>query len=95
MLFTVAHSSQQCDLPALTRLIAESDALLLMQDGVTSILRGSRALAVLDTVACPVYVLIEDLHARGLVGQISDKVTPIDYTGFVELTEKHCQQIAW
>jgi tRNA 2-thiouridine synthesizing protein B len=95
MLFTLAHSPQQCDLPALVRMICERDVLLLMQDGVIAGLEDSLALPHITQLPCPVYVLTEDLQARGLVGQISDKLTPIDYTGFVELTEQHMQHIAW
>ncbi|KAB7894997.1 sulfurtransferase complex subunit TusB [Rouxiella sp. S1S-2] len=95
MLFTLAHSPQQCDLAALIRLISPSDALLLMQDGVTAALENSLAQSHISVLSCPVYVLSEDLQARGLIGQISHKVTPIDYTGFVDLTEKHTQHVAW
>lgn len=95
MLFTLAHSPQQCDLPALIRLIGQSDALLLMQDGVIAALENSVAQSHLSVLSCPVYVLSEDLQARGLIGQISHKLIPIDYTGFVDLTEKHVQHIAW
>lgn len=95
MLYTLAHSPQQCDLSALIRLIGHDDALLLMQDGVTAALENSVAQSHLSVLSCPVYVLNEDLQARGLIGQISYKLTPIDYTGFVDLTERHSQHVAW
>jgi tRNA 2-thiouridine synthesizing protein B len=68
---------------------------MLMQDGVTAALENSLAQSHISVLTCPVYVLSEDLQARGLSGQISHKVTPIDYTGFVDLTEKHRQHVAW
>ncbi|MGQ7178237.1 DsrH/TusB family sulfur metabolism protein, partial [Escherichia coli] len=37
----------------------------------------------------------EDLIARGLTGQISNDIIPIDYTDFVRLTVKHSSQMAW
>jgi len=95
MLFTLAHSPQGCDFPALIDLIGEQDALLLMQDGVLAALQDSTAGQHLQLVTHPIYALCEDLAARGLVGQISHNITLIDYTGFVALTEKHPQQIAW
>lgn len=95
MLFTLAKSPQQCDLAALIRIIGESDALLLMQDGVIAALENSVAQSHISSLTCPVYVLLDDLDARGLIGQISHKLTPIGYTGFVDLTEKHRQHIAW
>jgi tRNA 2-thiouridine synthesizing protein B len=41
------------------------------------------------------WVLEEDVAARGLAAQISTKVARLDYTGFVALTAKHQQQVAW
>lgn len=95
MLFTLAKSPQQCDLAALIRLIGEGDALLLMQDGVIAALENGPAQSHISSLTCPVYVLLEDLEARGLAGQISHNLTRVDYTGFVDLTEKHRQHIAW
>lgn len=95
MLFTLANSPQTCDFPTLVSLIGSKDALLLMQDGVLAALKDSAAHQYLATAEHPVYALCEDLAARGLVGQISHNITLIDYTGFVALTEKHTQQIAW
>ncbi|QLK62810.1 sulfurtransferase complex subunit TusB [Enterobacteriaceae bacterium Kacie_13] len=95
MLFTLAHSPQHCDFPLLIKLVAPEDALLLMQDGVLAAIEGSQACELLFQHVQSVYVLSEDLAARGLVGQISHNITLIDYTGFVALTEKHAQQTAW
>ncbi len=47
MLYTLSHSPNQCDLPALLRLTAEGDALLLLQDGVLAGLAGSAHLELL------------------------------------------------
>jgi len=95
MLFTLAHSPQHCDFSLLINMVAQDDALLLMQDGVLAALDSSEACDRMIQQVQSVYVLSEDLAARGLVGQISHKITLIDYTGFVALTEKHTQQTAW
>ncbi|AEX50283.1 sulfurtransferase complex subunit TusB [Rahnella aquatilis] len=95
MLFTLASSPQQCDFSLLINMITQDDALLLMQDGVLAAVDGSEACNLMSQHVQSVYVLSEDLAARGLVGQISHKITLIDYTGFVALTEKHAQQTAW
>ncbi|GBU12516.1 mnm(5)-s(2)U34-tRNA synthesis 2-thiolation protein [Enterobacterales bacterium] len=95
MLFTLANSPQSCDLTALLRLVGPRDALLLMQDGVLAAVRNSEAGERLGALGLPVYVLSEDLAARGLIGQILHSATLIDYTGFVALTEKHPQHMAW
>jgi len=95
MLFTLARSPQHCDFPLLIKLVAPEDALLLMQDGVLAALEGSQACELLFQHVQSVYVLSEDLAARGLVGQISHNITLFVYTGFVALTEKDAQQTAW
>lgn len=95
MLYTLATSPYHCDLSALLRLIGEGDDLLLMQDGVLAGVNGSTALYSVLRAPISVYALKEDLLARGLIGQISHKITVIGYTDFVSLTVKHRQQVAW
>ncbi|MFU2314999.1 sulfurtransferase complex subunit TusB [Rahnella sp. PCH160] len=95
MLFTLSSSPQHCDFSLLLKMVTPDDALLLMQDGVLAAIHDSEACELLSQYVQSVYVLSEDLAARGLVGQISHKATLIDYTGFVALTEKHAQQTAW
>ncbi len=95
MLHTLMHSPAYSDLDTLLLLLNAEDDLLLMQDGVFAALRDSAALARLLSSAATVWVLEEDLKARGLAGQISTKIQPVNYTGFVALTVKHPQQMAW
>lgn len=95
MLYTLAHSPLHCDFGALIGLVGPDDALLLMQDGVFAALQGSQALKQLVSRNLLVYALCEDLHARGIAAQISHSIIAIDYTGFVTLSEKHPQHIAW
>ncbi|TQI77653.1 tRNA 2-thiouridine synthesizing protein B [Serratia fonticola] len=95
MLYTLSHSPAHCDLPALLRLTAHGDALLLLQDGVVAGLAGSASLDLLINAPISLYALQDDLDARGLSGHISHKVSVIGYTHFVELTEKHRNQMAW
>ena len=72
MLYTLSHSPNQCDLPALLRLTAEGDALLLLQDGVLAGLAGSAHLELLLAAPYP-FTLQDDLEARGLVGHFRTK----------------------
>jgi tRNA 2-thiouridine synthesizing protein B len=95
MLYTLLHSPWQCDFDSLMLLLQEGDDLLLLQDGVTAALEGSQMLMKLSASSAKVWVLEEDVAARGLVEQISTKVARLDYTGFVALTVKHQQQVAW
>ncbi|MFJ5161870.1 sulfurtransferase complex subunit TusB [Pantoea sp. NPDC088449] len=95
MLFTLLQSPWQCDIDSLLLLLQEGDDLLLLQDGVTAALAGSQMLVKLNATPAMLWVLEEDVVARGLVEQISTKVARLDYTGFVALTAKHQQQVAW
>lgn len=95
MLYTLSHSPTRCDLPALLRLMAEGDVLLLLQDGVLAGLVGSASLDLLLNAPISLYALQDDLDARGLSGHFSHKITPIGYTDFVLLTEQHHGQMAW
>lgn len=72
MLYTLSHSPNQCDLPALL-LTAEGDALLLLQDGVLAGLAGSAHLESLLAAPISLYALQDDLEARGLVGHFRTK----------------------
>jgi len=95
MLHTLMHSPYFSDLDTLLMLLSAEDDLLLLQDGVLGALEGSSALSRLLASPATLWVLTEDAIARGLTGQISAKIKPVDYTGFVALTEKHRQQMTW
>lgn len=95
MLYTLLQSPWQCDIDSLLLLMQEGDDLLLLQDGVTAALEGSQMFIKLQASPAVLWVLEEDVVARGLVEQISTKVARLDYTGFVAMTVKHQQQVAW
>ncbi|MEY4476080.1 MAG: sulfurtransferase complex subunit TusB [Pseudomonadota bacterium] len=95
MLFTVSHSPYHCDLSALLRLATPKDEILFLQDGVMAVLKNSESLNLLLNNPASLFVLEDDVFARGLLGQISDNVMLIGYTDFVDLTLKHQQQLAW
>ncbi|MDH1085768.1 sulfurtransferase complex subunit TusB [Pantoea brenneri] len=95
MLHTLLHSPAYSDLETLLLMVDADDDILLLQDGVIAALAGSRALQQLSGCTAALWVLDEDVRARGLAGQISTSVRPVDYTGFVALTVKHPQQMTW
>lgn len=95
MLHTLRHSPWQCDIAGLMRMLQAGDDLLLIQDGVNAALGGSRYLESLLSAPITVYVLEEDILARGLTAQISGSVVRVGYTDFVRLTVKHSAQMAW
>ncbi|OSM95901.1 MULTISPECIES: sulfurtransferase complex subunit TusB [Lonsdalea] len=95
MLHTLSRSPYQIDLDAMLRSVGRDDAILLFQDGVTAALADAAMFTLIMAVGVPVYVLQEDVEARGLAAQISNKSTLIDYNYFVRLTALHPGQMAW
>lgn len=95
MLYTLLHSPWQCDIDSLLLLLQTGDDLLLLQDGTIAAIEGSQMLTRLAASPATLWVLEEDVAARGLTAQISAKVQLLDYNGFVAMTVKHQQQIAW
>lgn len=94
MLHTLSHSPFESDLTTLCRTISAGDELILIQDGVIAGIDGS-ALELLLSAPITVFVLSEDIEARGLSAQISNRITTVSYTDFVRLAVKHSTQMAW
>lgn len=95
MLHTLINSPFKCDFNAMLRLLAEGDEVLLLQDGVLAALEGSHALESLRAAPISLYVLQDDVIARGLSAQISSSAAAVSYTEFVALTVKQTQQMTW
>ncbi len=95
MLHTLMHSPSHSDLDTLLLMAEAGDDLLLLQDGVLAAVTGSRAWVQLSACKATLWVLDEDVQARGLSGQISTTVRSVDYNGFVTLTIRHPQQMVW
>ncbi len=76
------------------RLMEQGDDLLLLSDGVAAAIAGGRFLEILQSAPITLYVLQDDVDARGLTGQIADSVGRVSYTDFVRLTVKHAGQLA-
>ncbi|MDC9593621.1 sulfurtransferase complex subunit TusB [Xenorhabdus sp. IM139775] len=95
MLYTVSRSPYHDDFNAMLGFVSETDDVLLIQNGVLLGINNNRYLAELLSTGAGIYVLREDLDARGLIEQISDRIIVIDYNGFVSLTVKHQQNFAW
>jgi tRNA 2-thiouridine synthesizing protein B len=65
--------------------LAESGALLLIEDGVYAEALGRLR----------VYALGPDLEARGVADRVLDGVTVVDYGGFVDLVAEHPNCQSW
>mgnify|MGYP001067853353 CR=1 FL=1 len=68
------------------------DTLLIM-DSAVYLLAQNTASWDWSSLPCPVYVLLEDLSAAGLV--LPEAVKAIDYSAWVALSTEHKQHVAW
>lgn len=75
-------------LPDCLPLVADGDALLLIEDGVYA------ACTDIDAGA-PCHALAEDLEARGIAGRIRHSIEVLSWDGFVELVERHQPIVTW
>jgi tRNA 2-thiouridine synthesizing protein B len=75
--------------------VAQTGAILLIEDGVYAATRGNAAEAKLREAMgkFKVYALGPDLDARGMNDRVIDGVTTVDYAGFVDLVaeQPNCQ----
>ncbi|MGF1685364.1 sulfurtransferase complex subunit TusB [Photobacterium japonica] len=76
-------------------LVAENDAVLLIQDAVLASLSQNEALTALSARGVEIYLLEPDLVARGLSIIPGGELQCVDYKGFVALTLAHETQLKW
>ncbi len=80
MLHTLSVSPWHADIAAMLRLMEHGDDLVLLSDGVTAAIADGRFLEILQSAPITLYVLQDDVDARGLAGQIADSVGRVSYT---------------
>ena len=95
MLHTLSVSPWHADIAAMLRLMEHGDDLVLLSDGVTAAIADGRFLEILQSAPITLYVLQDDVDARGLAGQIADSVGRVSYTDFVNLVVQHAGQMNW
>jgi tRNA 2-thiouridine synthesizing protein B len=75
--------------------LAQSGALLLIEDAVYAATRGNAAEPKLREAMArlPVYALAPDLQARGVADRVIEGVRTVEYEGFVDLVveQPNCQ----
>ena len=75
-----------------------TDTLILLEDGVYCGLELSAISSVLQQKiidGLSVYYISADAQARGIQDKISNELTPINYTKFVELATEHKPITSW
>jgi tRNA 2-thiouridine synthesizing protein B len=73
--------------------LGKQDELVLFQDGVIAAIIDSKHLSSLLGTEAVIYVLEEDIIARGLFSKITRSVEVINYAEFVDITVRHSKQI--
>jgi tRNA 2-thiouridine synthesizing protein B len=91
----ISNAVQCNDFKILEASFSEEDDIFFSQDGVLVALDSSDVLTSLLSLKLILWVLEEDVIARGLLEKISPKVSLINYTGLVSLTVKHDKSISW
>ncbi|VFP79703.1 sulfurtransferase complex subunit TusB [Candidatus Erwinia haradaeae] len=95
MLHIITCSPFQCDFPAILRLISPGDDILLLEDGVILGIDGGITCSMFFDSMTVLYILREDLVARGLLRCISAHIQIITYDESVNLIIKNPKQISW
>ncbi|CAL4043976.1 sulfurtransferase complex subunit TusB [Buchnera aphidicola] len=95
MLHTLMNSPFKSNMVLLLDNLRKSDDFLALQDGVLIAVRKNYFLRDILNSSANLYVLQEDVEARGLSNKISTEFMMISYQKFVFLTEKNKQQMNW
>lgn len=80
------------------QLCGKDDAILLLEDGVISAMKGSPFIQELSRAiekGVKVYALAGDVKARGLQEKLHPNIYITDYNGFVELSIEHQCVQSW
>lgn len=96
MLHTVTTSPFHTQsLQSCLRYISQDDEILLLQDAVFAGLRENIWSKTIKFSGVKIYLLKEDLLARGIAGKVDECFEVIDYSGFVSLSVQHDVQMKW
>ena len=85
-------------LEACLRLVKEGSSVLMIEDGVYGVLKGTRKSGVVEDAMKGIkfYALGGDLKARGIdESKIIDGVNIVDYAGFVNLAAESDRVQSW
>ncbi|MDP6094546.1 MAG: sulfurtransferase complex subunit TusB [Gammaproteobacteria bacterium] len=92
-LHTISKSSDLFDMDTCISVLGSEDALLFIEDGVYFCI-GSEIWKGIDP-ECKIYVQLEDLQARGLVGKTAPNVESVNYDEFVRLCCTYDKVVSW
>ncbi|QJC34210.1 sulfurtransferase complex subunit TusB [Enterobacteriaceae endosymbiont of Donacia cinerea] len=99
MLYTLFSSPASCNFSLLLNILNKNDNLLLIQDGVLAGLKNSIFMKEIikkkQKIKILIFAINDDILARGLSLNISEKIIRINYIKFVSLIIKNKKQIIW
>lgn len=80
---------------SLLRYVSDFDDLICIQDGVILGVKNNILLKEFSFYFRSIYLLKQDIYARGLIKFIDKKIKIISYSEFVKLTLLHKNNITW
>ncbi|QIE02206.1 sulfurtransferase complex subunit TusB [Buchnera aphidicola] len=95
MLHTLMKSPFETNINLIISMLKKSDDFLGLQDGVLIGLKNNIFLKQLIQSSVRLYLIKDDVYARGIQKNISSKFNLISYVYFVSLTLKHQKQMNW
>jgi tRNA 2-thiouridine synthesizing protein B len=95
MLHTLMKSPFEINVAFLISMLKKSDDFLALQDGVLIALKDNIFLKSIILSPVRLYLIKEDVYARGIHQNISSEFILISYIHFVSLTFKHKKQMTW
>ena len=90
--------SERNTLEACLRMAKKGSTILLIEDGVYAVTKGSIAESKLKAAMAKdilVYALWPDLEARGMQDTVIDGIKQVDYPGFVDLVADNKNVQSW
>ena len=85
-----SNALEQC-----LKLIDDSDALLLIENGVYAGIATSPQARTLERAGFPVYILAADANARGIGESLMNTAQMIDHEQWVKLTIEYPRSLSW
>ncbi len=70
-------------------------AILLIEDAVVAAVDNNRWQQALLSSPHDIYVLSDDVEARGIMAQVNSSFSMLDMVGFVALTAAHKTSLSW
>ncbi|CAL4325811.1 Protein TusB [Buchnera aphidicola (Protaphis terricola)] len=95
MLHTLMQSPYRANMHLILNILKKKDDFLALQDGVLIALNNSFFLDKILYTSANLYLIKEDVYARGIINNISSDFTLISYMHFVSLTLKNKTQMIW